>query len=198
MHQALSFLSLSLLIFYFLLKFLRKINAGQPIFFFLSFLISFLSMTVPVSKIEVKNFSNFFFATHILITIIGLGGLISALIYSYLYLVQEKKLKEKRFSFSEKIFPSLERSNILSYKSLRDGYILYTIGIFMGYFWSYKTKGVLTNFTLKETFAFISWLFFGILYFFQKKYGWRGGKIFLLYLIGFISILFAIAGIRIF
>lgn len=197
MHHALSFLSLSLLLFYFLLKFIRKTNAGQPFFFFLVFLISSLALTVPVSKIEVKNFSHFFFITHIIITIIGLGGLFSALIYSYIYFLEEKKLKEKDLHFPENIFPSLERSNLLSYKSLRDGYILYSIGIFMGYFWSYKTKGILTNFTLKESFAFISWLFFGVLYFFQKKYGWRGKKILLMYLIGFFSILLAIAGIRI-
>lgn len=198
MHHTLSFLSLSLLLVYFILRFTRNTNAGQPFFFFLSFLISFLALTVPISQIEVKNFSNFFFIAHIIITIIGLGGLVSALIYSYLYFFEEKKLKEKKFHFLENIFPSLERSNLLSYKSLRDGYILYSIGIFMGYFWSYKAKGVLTTFTLKETFAFISWAFFGVLYFFQRKYGWRGKKILLMYLIGFISILFAIAGIRIF
>lgn len=176
---------------------MRKTNAGQPFFFFLAFLISSLALTVPISKIEVKNFSHFFFIAHIIITIIGLGGLFSALIYSYLYFLEEKKLKEKNLQFPKNIFPSLERSNLLSYKSLRDGYILYSIGIFMGYFWSYKTKGILTNFTLKESFAFISWLFFGVLYFFQKKYGWRGKKILLMYLIGFFSILLAIAGIRI-
>lgn len=198
MHQALSFLSLSLLLVYFLLKFIRKTSAGQPFFFILSFLLSILSIFVPTSQAEVKNFSSVFFITHIILTISGIGGLFSALIYSFIYFIQEERLRKKKVPYLETIFPSLEKSNILSFKSLRDGYILYTIGIFMGYFWSYKNKGVLTNFSLKETFAFISWIFFGALYFIQKKYGWRGKRVLFMYLIGLISILLAIAGIRIF
>lgn len=198
MHQALSFLALSLLLVYFLLKFIRKTTAGQPFFFLLVFLLSFLSLTVPASSIEIKNFSSFYFITHIILTIFGIGGLFSALIYSLIYYIQEERLKGKKNLIPESICPSLERSNTLSFKSLRDGYLLYTIGIFMGYFWSYKGKGILTNFNLKETFAFISWIFFGFLYFIQKKYGWRGKRVLILYLIGIISIFLAIAGIRIF
>lgn len=195
MGQTLSFLSLSLLLMYFLLRFLRNVKVGQTIFFSFSFLFAALAIIVPKSQIEIKNFSYPFFIAHIIITILGLGGLISAIIYSYIYYLQEKKLKEKCLSFSEF---SLEKSNLFSLKSLRDGYILYTLGIFMGYFWSYKAKGVLTKFTLKETFAFVSWIIFGILYYIQKNYGWRGKKVLFLYFFGLISILLAIAGIRIF
>lgn len=197
MHQALSFLSLSLLLVYFLLKIISKISAGQPFFFILSFLLSALSVAVPTTKIEIKNFSSFFFITHIVLTIIGIGGLFSALIYSLIYNIQEERLKNKKTLFSSSIFPSLERCNTLSFKSLRDGYFVYTFGIFMGFFWSYKAKGVITNFTLKETFATLSWIFFSFIYFIQKKYGWRGRKVFFLYLFGIFSIFLAIAGIRI-
>ena len=195
MGQALSFLSLSLLLVYFLLRIIRNVKVGQAFFFFFSFILATLSLSVPSPQIEIKNFSYFFFIAHIIITIFGLGGLISAIIYSYIYYIQENKLKEKFLFLSDF---SLEKSNIFSLKSLRDGYFLYTLGIFMGFFWSYKTKGVLTKFTLKETFAFISWIIFGVLYYIQKKYGWRGKKILFLYFFGLISILLAIAGIRIF
>ncbi len=195
MGQALSFLSLSLLLVYFLLRLLRNVKVGQTIFFFFSFLFSILSFIIPKSQIEIKNFSYTFFVAHIIITILGLGGLVSAIIYSYIYYIQERKLKEKSPSLSDF---SLEKSNLFSLKSLRDGYVLYTLGIFMGYFWSYKSKGVLTKFTLKETSALISWIIFGILYYIQKKYGWRGKKVLFLYFLGLISILLAIAGIRIF
>lgn len=195
MGQALSFLSLSLLLVYFLLRFIRNVKVGQTIFFFSSFFLAGLSILIPQSRIEIKNFSYTFFIVHIIITILGLGGLISAIIYSYIYYIKEKKLKEKSFTLPDF---SLEKSNIFSLKSLRDGFYLYTLGIFMGYFWSYKTKGVLTKFTLKETFALVSWIIFGILYYIQKKYGWRGKKVLLIYFAGLASIFLAIAGIRIF
>ncbi len=195
LNYVLSFLSLSLLLIYFILRFIRRINGAQPFFFFLSFILFFLSLATPKTLLEIKNFSNFFFITHIIIILFGIGGIIAGMIYSFLYYYQEKNLKGKSFYFFS--FPSLERCNILSYKSLRDGYILYTIGIFLGFFWSYKTKGVLTQFTLKETAACLSWFFFGFLYYFQNRYGWRGKRILILHIIGFLTTILAIAGIRI-
>lgn len=134
---------------------------------------------------------------HLILIISGIAGIITALIYSILYNIQEKKLKERN-PIGLDGFSPLEKSNIFSFKSLRDGYILFTLGIIFGFIWSFKTKGTIMEFNLKQISSIFSWIFFGILYFFQKKLGWRGKKVLFLYLIGFVSILLAIAGVKVF
>ena len=72
------------------------------------------------------------------------------------------------------------------------------LGIGLGIVWSAVSKGVLFSWSLKEMAALIAWGVFALLLAVRFQTGLRGKRAFLLYPAGVLSILAAIAGIRVF
>ena len=138
-----------------------------------------------------------FFLLHIVAVLLGISGIFFGILYSFLYLFQEKALKEKRWGGVSALAPSLAKADSFAVHSLWGGFILYTVGVGMGMAWSYWEKGTPASGSQKEIGAFIAWGIFALLLIIRARYGWRGRKALALYALGILSILAAIGGIRV-
>lgn len=198
LQHVFSLLAFVMAAIYFVLRLFRRID-GLPLFLFpLIFCLSLVALVLPQEAGTGPDLPHLLFLLHILVVIAGIGGILVGILYSFLYLLQERALKTKRWDACPSFLPSLAKCDSWSIHSLWGGFALYTLGIGLGVVWSAVRKGVFVSGSLKELAALIAWGVFAALLGIRLKTGLRGRKAFLLYTVGVLSILAAIAGIRVF
>jgi ABC-type uncharacterized transport system permease subunit len=196
--HVLSLLAFTLLAFYFILRLLRRGKGLWLPAFPIIFALSVVVLALPSGSSPSPALPHTFFLIHITLALLGISGIFFGILYSILYLIQEKALKEKRWGSTSSIAPSLAKADSFALHSLWGGFILYTLGVLMGMLWSYRVKGVPTSLSQKELGALIAWGIFAFLLHVRVRYGWRGRKALMLYGLGIFSILAALGGIRVF
>ncbi len=198
LQHVFSLLALVLTAIYLILRLFRRIE-GLPLFLFpLVFCLSLVALVLPQEAPAGPDLPHFLFLLHVFAVIAGIGGFLVGILYAFLYLLQERALKTKRWDACPSFLPPLAKCDAWSVHSLWGGFSLYSLGIGLGMVWSAVSKGVLTSWTQKEVAALVAWGVFALLLAIRLKTGLRGKRAFLLYTVGILSILAAIAGIRVF
>ena len=104
------------------------------------------------------------------------------------------------FSFNEIVdpvqFSHSEQLDTLSYRSILVGFVLLTLGLVSGAVWANEAWGTWWSWDPKETWAFISWLFYAAYLHMRISKGWQGRKPALLASIGFIVVLVCYLGVN--
>lgn len=75
-------------------------------------------------------------ASHVVLAFIGYAGLVVAAAASFMYLVQLRQLKEKRFGVAFQFFPDLETLDRVSGLALLIGFTSLTLGLLVGSAWA--------------------------------------------------------------
>ncbi len=115
---------------------------------------------------------------------IGIGG------YKISNLISENDvIKPYQFSHIEKL-------DTLSYRSILVGFVLLTLGLVSGAVWANEAWGTWWSWDPKETWAFISWLFYAAYLHMRISKGWQGRKPALLATSGFIIVLICYLGVN--
>ena len=94
-----------------------------------------------------------------------------------------------KFSYSEEL-------DTLSYRSILVGFFLLTLGLITGAIWANEAWGTWWSWDPKETWAFISWLFYAAYLHMRISKGWQGRKPALLATSGFFVILICYLGVN--
>ncbi len=114
----------------------------------------------------------------------GIGGFKFSNNYSLNDLVQPIE-----FSHSEEL-------DTLSYRSILIGFVLLTLGLISGAVWANEAWGTWWSWDPKETWAFISWLFYAAYLHMRISKGWQGRRPALLASIGFFVVLVCYLGVN--
>ena len=114
----------------------------------------------------------------------GIGGFKVPNSYSVNNLVEPIK-----FSYSEEL-------DTLSYRSILVGFVLLTLGLISGAVWANEAWGTWWSWDPKETWAFISWLFYAAYLHMRISKGWQGRRPALLATIGFLVVLVCYLGVN--
>ena len=114
----------------------------------------------------------------------GIGGLKISSNYSLNELVGPIE-----FSHSEEL-------DSLSYRSILVGFVLLTLGLISGAVWANEAWGTWWSWDPKETWAFISWLFYAAYLHMRISKGWQGRRPALLASIGFLVVLVCYLGVN--
>ena len=93
-------------------------------------------------------------------------------------------------------FSHLERLDTLSYRSILVGFVLLTLGLISGAVWANEAWGTWWSWDPKETWAFISWLFYAAYLHMRISKGWQGRKPALLATSGFFIVLICYLGVN--
>jgi cytochrome c-type biogenesis protein CcsB len=109
---------------------------------------------------------------HITGATIGFASVLIAAGLGLMYLLKEKKSG----GIYEKL-PNLEAIDILSYRFVAGGFIMYGLMIISGAYWSNTVKGSYWNWDPVEVWSLISWLIYGIYLHLRITMGWRGRKL---------------------
>ena len=115
---------------------------------------------------------------------VGIGG------YKISNLVPDKDVV-KPYKFSH-----LEKLDTLSYRSILLGFVLLTLGLVTGAVWANEAWGTWWSWDPKETWAFISWLFYAAYLHMRISKGWQGRKPALLATSGFFVVLICYLGVN--
>ena len=93
-------------------------------------------------------------------------------------------------------FSPSEELDTLSYRSILVGFVLLTLGLITGAIWANEAWGTWWSWDPKETWAFISWLFYAAYLHMRISKGWQGRRPALLATTGFVVVLVCYLGVN--
>ena len=93
-------------------------------------------------------------------------------------------------------FSHSEELDTLSYRSILIGFVLLTLGLISGAVWANEAWGTWWSWDPKETWAFISWLFYAAYLHMRISKGWQGRRPALLATAGFLVVLVCYLGVN--
>ncbi len=93
-------------------------------------------------------------------------------------------------------FSVSEELDTLSYRSILVGFVLLTLGLITGAIWANEAWGAWWSWDPKETWAFISWLFYAAYLHMRISRGWQGRRPALLATSGFFVVLICYIGVN--
>ena len=93
-------------------------------------------------------------------------------------------------------FSHSEELDTLSYRSILIGFVLLTLGLITGAVWANEAWGTWWSWDPKETWAFISWLFYAAYLHMRISKGWQGRRPALLASIGFFVVVICYLGVN--
>ena len=153
-----------------------------------------LAPALEVSNHYVPNASQPLFMAHIAIALIAYSLFTFAALHALLMTIAERSLHNKPTLIKLPSFPPLMLMEDLLFKVITTGFVLLTITLISGMFFSEQLYGKPLEFTHKIVFSIASWLIYGWLLFGRYQYGWRGKKAINLTLLGFVLLLLAYVG----
>jgi ABC-type uncharacterized transport system permease subunit len=168
--------------------------------FFVYPLVLFL---LTVSAVVGENFvvlgpelrSNLFTA-HLLMSTVGVAGLLIGLSFGLVALIQDRMLKSKKPGRLWQWIPSLDVCKNLSFRALAIGFSIYTIGLIAGVLWSYRTSAGFMDLRAKQIAAVTAWILFGVLLQSYISNTYRQKRMLFVSAGAFIAIVVAMLGIR--
>ncbi len=93
-------------------------------------------------------------------------------------------------------FSHSEELDTLSYRSILIGFVLLTLGLISGAVWANEAWGTWWSWDPKETWAFISWMFYAAYLHMRISKGWQGRKPALLATTGFFVVIVCYLGVN--
>ncbi|MCX8068937.1 MAG: c-type cytochrome biogenesis protein CcsB, partial [Thermodesulfovibrionales bacterium] len=113
----------------------------------------------------------------------------------FIYLIYKYGIKLKNIISSFKL--TSEQLDELTYKSIAVGFPVFTLGgLIFGAVWADQAWGRYWSWDPKETWSLITWFVYAFYIHARLLRGWRGAKIAIVSLIGFISTLFTYLGVN--
>lgn len=135
------------------------------------------------------------FTAHLLLTTVGVAGMLIGVAFGLLAFIQDRALKEKRRGRFWEWIPSLNVCKTISYRALAIGFSVYTVGLMAGILWSYKTTAGLVDLRVKQIGAIVAWVLFAVLLQQYIAGEYRSRRTVLLSASAFVAILVAMLGI---
>jgi ABC-type uncharacterized transport system permease subunit len=103
------------------------------------------------------------FTAHLLLSTVGVAGLLIGLAFGLLALLQDRALKNKTRGRLWELIPSLDVCKNVSFRALAIGFSIYTVGLITGVLWSYRTSAGFIDFRVKQIGAITAWVLFAVL-----------------------------------
>ncbi len=162
-----------------------------------------LPLAFPGTLIPLAGKSHWFSA-HIIVSTLAYGVLTIAAFYAVLMSMQESRLHSLASAVTHKSWfagaldrlPALLTMERLLFRMIFIGFVLLTLTMLSGIFFSEQVFGKPFRFEHKTVFTLFSWLLFGALLTGRQWRGWRGKTALSFTLTGFVTLLLAYVGSR--
>ncbi len=138
------------------------------------------------------------FGVHVSSALIGYAAITIAGTYSLMFLMLYHEMKSSQFGVIYKKLPTLETLERMTFTALALAFLFLSIAILFGFIWLNKAITNPNYFDPKLIGTIIIWAMYGFLVIAKVKYGWKGRKVMILSIIGFLISIFSMTIINIF
>ncbi len=172
---------------YFILELVTDIRGTGPFIIIISVIFQTISTFFIQDLTEVKEVlrSNLL-GIHVISALIGYAGITISAVYGVLYLILYNEIKLNKFGLIFNRLPSLEILERLSFIAAIIGFVFLTVTIIIGIIWLPQAFPNITLLDPKLIGTFIVWLLYGIGLINKFIGKWRGKKLIILAIIGFV------------
>lgn len=113
-----------------------------------------------------------------------------------MYIIQERELKHKRFGTVFYKLPSLDTCDAISSRAMAIGFVLMTLGIAGGLWYSYSRYHVYWQAGPLEIFSVVTWLIYLVIIQSRINAGWGGRAAALASIVSFVIVICSLVGVR--
>jgi len=161
-------------------------------------LVLMIGGTAAPKQIPVANpvLDSWWFPVHVTLAFLGYAVFAVAAMAGVMYLLQERRVKNKQFSGLFYRLPSLDTLDSINYKCLTFGFPLMTMGIISGAIWANSAWGGYWRWDPKETGALVVWFLYAALLHGRLTIGWRGRRAAIFAIIAFLVLLTTFLGVN--
>jgi len=172
---------------YFLVELVSDIRGTGPFIIVLSLIFQLISSVFIQDLVQVKDVlrSNLL-GIHVISALLGYSGFTISAVYGFLYLILYKDIKLNKFGLIFNRLPNLEVLERLSLYSALIGFIALTIGIVIGIIWLPMAFPKFSFLDPKLIGTGLVWLLYGIGITSKVVGKWRGKRLVLLSISGFL------------
>jgi HemX protein len=114
---------------------------------------------------------------HISFAIMSYAAFAFAFVFSLMYLIQERFLRQKQWTRWYFRLPSLDRLDTYTARSVLIGFPLFSVAIVLGVVWAKLSLGVLLLTDPKSIFTLGLWAMYGLFIALHYKNGWGGKRL---------------------
>jgi ABC-type uncharacterized transport system permease subunit len=132
---------------------------------------------------------------HVAFATLGSVALLLAFVLAVLYLVSERQLKRKHPGRLFARLPSLDLVDRLGWQLTIWGFVLLSVVIVTGAFVTRAERGGMLRLDAKSAFALLAWALLASSIQARLVAGWRGRRIAILVVVGFVLLLFSFVGL---
>ncbi len=131
----------------------------------------FLGKPGPAPKL-----SALFIAAHVMANLLGIALFLLAGAAAALYLVQEKRLKQKRSALKSGGLPPLDTLDRAIHRFLVAGFLPLTLGVATGTVWARHLETGSPDEVMRAVFGYATWLLIALVLLLRAAVGWRGRR----------------------
>lgn len=198
-HEATSFFAWCIVLIFFILQYRYRVGLlpsfVMPLVFILMLSSSMLSREIkPLSPM----LQSYWLGIHTVFAFLGNAAFALAFGIGIMYLVQEHYVKTKHLGSLFGRLPSLQTLDQMNYRLISLGFPLFTVAIVTGALWAETAWGSYWNWDPRETWSLITWFIYAIILHARLVAGWRGKRAAILSMVGFLTIIVAFFGVKLF
>jgi ABC-type uncharacterized transport system permease subunit len=177
---------------YFILELVTDIRGTAPFIIIISIIFQIISSLFIPDVYQVKEIlRNHLLGIHVFSALLGYSAITISAVYGFLYLILFNDIKLNKFGLVFNRLPSLEILERLSYISAIIGFSLLSVAIIIGVIWLPKAFPHFSYIDPKLIGTSLVWILYG-LGISSKVFGkWRGKKVILLSILGFVIAIFS-------
>jgi ABC-type transport system involved in cytochrome c biogenesis permease subunit len=154
----------------------------------------------PGSTDQTQEFSNtlqsYLLPAHVGLLLMAYASFFVSFGAGVMYIIQERELKHKRFGTIFYRLPSLDTCDAISSRSMAIGFVLMTLGIVGGMWYSFSRYHVYWQAGPLEIFSVVTWLLYLIIIQSRINAGWGGRAAALASILSFIIVICSLVGVR--
>ena len=190
MHEASSFFSWSIVLIFFFLEYRYRLDLLGPFTMPIVFILMLSSSILPREIKPLNPFlQSYWLGIHTVFAFLGNAAFAMAFGIGSMYLIQEHNVKSKHLRGLFQRLPSLQILDEVNYRLITIGFPLLTITIITGAIWSQSAWGSYWRWDPREVWSLITWFIYALMLHARLTMGWRGRKVAILSIIGFIIVL---------
>jgi len=198
--DSISFLAWAIILIYLVIAYLTRLRTLGAFVVPAAFIAILIAYTLPQDAPSLPPYlQNYWLLAHTTLIFLSYAAFIAAFAFGLMYLIEEKKIRQKTYTLIYNRFPSLGCSDEFGHRCIVVGVILLTMGIIIGAIWTQYAQEVTWRWLdPKIIFTLATWLIYVIQIGIRQTLGWRGRKAAYSAIIGFGAILCTYLGVDLF